>query len=165
MAISTTFSPTAAITIYRSRSSRNLFNWLPSQTSSYSRITANSLLNTKPNPPKQSIFSNFNKFTVYRTKISHRLESNTSGRYSFCGNNICAIATDPLKAEAKMTATVACIEDGSLLVNGKVLLESVPQNVAVYPVNDGSPSSSAAFVGAGSSIPSSRHVFSLGVLQ
>lgn len=163
MAISTTFSrPTAAVTIYRSRSSRNFFNWF----SSYPRITANSLLNTKPNPPKQFIFSNVNKFSLYNTRISHGLESYTSRRNSFRGKSFCAIAADPLKTEAKMTVAAApCIEDGSLLVNGKVVLESVPQNVAVYPVNDGSPSSSAAFVGAGSSIPSSRHVFSLGVLQ
>lgn len=55
-----------------------------------------------------------------------------------------------------------CIEDGSLLVNGRVVLEGVPQNVAIYPVND---ASCAAFIGASSSIPSSRHVFSLGVLR
>ncbi|KAK6148258.1 hypothetical protein DH2020_019170 [Rehmannia glutinosa] len=65
-----------------------------------------------------------------------------------------------------MTVTAApCIKDGSLMVNGKVVLTGVPPNVAVYPVTDGSSSSSAAFIGASSSVPSSRHVFGLGVLQ
>lgn len=60
-----------------------------------------------------------------------------------------------------MAAASPCIQDGSLLVNGKTLLTEVPFNVKVSPVA----SSAAFFFGATSSIPSSRHVFSLGVLQ
>ncbi|XP_049395552.1 probable galactinol--sucrose galactosyltransferase 2 [Solanum stenotomum] len=60
-----------------------------------------------------------------------------------------------------MAAASTCIQDGSLLVNGKTLLTGVPFNVKVSPVE----SSAAFFFGATSSIPSSRHVFSLGVLQ
>ncbi|KAL0417258.1 UNVERIFIED_CONTAM: putative galactinol--sucrose galactosyltransferase 2 [Sesamum latifolium] len=65
-------------------------------------------------------------------------------------------------------AAAPCIKDGSLTANGKVVLTGVPSNVAVYPVTDGlssSSSPSAAFLGASSSIPSSRHVFGLGVLE
>ncbi|KAJ8553957.1 hypothetical protein K7X08_024635 [Anisodus acutangulus] len=51
-----------------------------------------------------------------------------------------------------MGAASSCINDGSLLVNGKTLLTRIPFNVKVCPV-------------ASSSIPSSRHVFSLGFLQ
>lgn len=65
-----------------------------------------------------------------------------------------------------MTVAPPCsIKDGSLLVNGTVVLKGVPSNVAVYPVSDGLASSPAAFVGASSSVVSSRHVFGLGVLQ
>lgn len=52
------------------------------------------------------------------------------------------------------------VEDACLLVNGKVILTGVPQNVVVSPGSFGS-----AFVGASSTAPSYRHVFSLGVLQ
>ncbi|KAL2459498.1 putative galactinol--sucrose galactosyltransferase 2 [Forsythia ovata] len=62
---------------------------------------------------------------------------------------------------------IPCIKDGSLVINGKVLLSGVPSNVVVSPVTAAGSSSSspAAFLGASSCIPSSRHVFSLGVLQ
>ncbi|KAK6795057.1 hypothetical protein RDI58_008510 [Solanum bulbocastanum] len=50
-----------------------------------------------------------------------------------------------------MAAASACIQDGSLLVNGKTLLTRVPFNVKVSPVE----SAAAFFFGATSSIPSS----------
>ncbi|CAA0818082.1 Probable galactinol--sucrose galactosyltransferase 2 [Striga hermonthica] len=64
-------------------------------------------------------------------------------------------------------AAAPCIKGGSLMVNGETLLTRVPSNVAVFPVTDSSScsSSSAAFLGASSSVPSSRHVFGLGVLK
>ncbi|XP_010695995.2 probable galactinol--sucrose galactosyltransferase 2 isoform X2 [Beta vulgaris subsp. vulgaris] len=52
------------------------------------------------------------------------------------------------------------IQDGCLLVNGKIIFTQVPQNVIVSPAPFGS-----SFIGATSPTPSSRHVFSLGVLQ
>ncbi|KAH6815815.1 seed imbibition 2, partial [Perilla frutescens var. frutescens] len=165
MTISSTFSPTAAV-IYRSKSSINFFKWLPPDPSYYPRTTAKSVLKITLNYRKESIFSNISRFVLYHSRISDRLQNHSSGRNIFCGKSFCGIATDPLKSEAKMTVAAApCIEDGSLLVNGKVVLEGVPQNVVVYPVNEGLSSSSAAFIGAGSSIACSRHVFSLGVLQ
>ncbi|KAL6973129.1 galactinol--sucrose galactosyltransferase [Sarracenia purpurea var. burkii] len=57
-------------------------------------------------------------------------------------------------------AATPCIKDDRLLVNGKVVSTRVPSNVVVTPATGGS-----AFLGATSSIPSSRHVFSLGVLE
>ncbi|XP_057804200.1 probable galactinol--sucrose galactosyltransferase 2 [Salvia miltiorrhiza] len=157
MTISTTFNATAAI--YRSMTSRNFFKRLPLNHSYYHRTTAHSALNITFNSCKESTFSS------YHSRISDRRESYTSGGNSFRGKNFTGVA---LKAEAAMTVAAAlCIEDGSLLVNGRVVLEGVPENVAVYPVTDGLSfsSTSAAFIGASSSIPSSRHVFSLGVLR
>lgn len=52
------------------------------------------------------------------------------------------------------------IKDGCLMVRGKVVLSRVPQNILVSPASNGS-----AFFGATSPSPSSRHVFSLGVLE
>lgn len=59
-----------------------------------------------------------------------------------------------------ITATPS-VEDGCLMVGGKVVLTRVPENVVVSPVSSGR----AAFMGATSSTPSSLHVFSLGVLE
>lgn len=61
-----------------------------------------------------------------------------------------------------MTITsTPCIENGCLMVRGKVLTTKVPQNVVVSPAV-----SASAFVGATSTTaPSSRHVFSLGFLE
>ncbi|KAL5750654.1 hypothetical protein ACOSP7_025257 [Xanthoceras sorbifolium] len=60
-----------------------------------------------------------------------------------------------------MTITaIPCIQDGCLMVRGKVVSTGVPQNVVVSPATSGS-----AFVGATSTTSSSRHVFSLGVLE
>lgn len=63
-----------------------------------------------------------------------------------------------------MTATATatpCVTDGCLLVNDKVVTTGVPPNVVVSSAG----AAGSAFVGATSSVPSSRHVFSLGVLQ
>ncbi|XP_060670611.1 probable galactinol--sucrose galactosyltransferase 2 [Ziziphus jujuba] len=51
------------------------------------------------------------------------------------------------------------IKDGCLMVRSKVVLTGVPENVVVSPISSGS-----AFIGATSTSPSSRHVFSLGTL-
>lgn len=60
-----------------------------------------------------------------------------------------------------MTITaVPVVKDGCLMVRGKVVLRSVPENVVVTPGAQGS-----AFIGAESSAPSSHHVFNLGVLE
>ncbi|EXB94449.1 hypothetical protein L484_018950 [Morus notabilis] len=58
-----------------------------------------------------------------------------------------------------ITATPS-VENGCLIVRGRVVLTGVPQNVVVLPLTG-----SSAFVGANSSFPSSRHVFSLGTLK
>ncbi|KAJ0106087.1 hypothetical protein Patl1_18186 [Pistacia atlantica] len=58
-----------------------------------------------------------------------------------------------------ITATPS-IKDGCLMLRGKVVLTGVSQNVVVSPASSGS-----AFIGATSTTPSSRHVFTLGVLQ
>ncbi|KAL0417259.1 UNVERIFIED_CONTAM: putative galactinol--sucrose galactosyltransferase 2 [Sesamum latifolium] len=60
-----------------------------------------------------------------------------------------------------MTITaVPVIKNGCLMVRGKVVLTGVPGNVVISPASAGS-----AFVGASSTSSSSRHVFSLGVLE
>ncbi|GMJ00082.1 seed imbibition 2, raffinose synthase 2 [Hibiscus trionum] len=60
-----------------------------------------------------------------------------------------------------MTITAApCVEDGRLMVRGKVVLTQVPTNIIVSQGISGS-----AFLGSASAIPSSRHVFNLGILQ
>ncbi|KAK6250172.1 Glycosyl hydrolases 36 - like 3 [Theobroma cacao] len=60
-----------------------------------------------------------------------------------------------------MTITATpCVKDGCLLVRGKVVLTKVPKNIIVSQGSRGS-----AFLGATSGIPSSRHVFTLGVLE
>lgn len=52
------------------------------------------------------------------------------------------------------------IREGCLFVRGNTMLSGIPQNGTVAPVTAGS-----AFLGATSTVPSSRHVFSLGVLK
>ncbi|KAG8378712.1 hypothetical protein BUALT_Bualt07G0013800 [Buddleja alternifolia] len=60
-----------------------------------------------------------------------------------------------------MTITaVPVVENGSLVVHGKVVLTGVPENVVISPASSGS-----AFIGADSTSSSSRHVFNLGVLE
>ncbi|KAL0441114.1 UNVERIFIED_CONTAM: putative galactinol--sucrose galactosyltransferase 2 [Sesamum radiatum] len=60
-----------------------------------------------------------------------------------------------------MTITaVPVIKNVCLMVRGKVVLTGVPGNVVISPASSGS-----AFVGASSTSSSSRHVFSLGVLD
>ncbi|XP_059643705.1 probable galactinol--sucrose galactosyltransferase 2 [Cornus florida] len=64
--------------------------------------------------------------------------------------------------QAQMTVTAEpCVTDGCLTVNGKVVLTGVPSNVSV----SSSPACGSAFLGATSPTSSSRHVFTLGVLQ
>ncbi|KAK3017865.1 hypothetical protein RJ639_004557 [Escallonia herrerae] len=55
-----------------------------------------------------------------------------------------------------------CIKDGRLTVNRKTVTKGVPSNVFVAPSDS---ESSWALLGATSAIPSSRHVFRLGVLD
>lgn len=65
------------------------------------------------------------------------------------------------KSTTTMTITPSVqLQNGCLLVNGKVVFTNVPQNVVVSAALSGS-----AFVGATSATPSSRHVFTLGVFQ
>ncbi|GAV83965.1 Raffinose_syn domain-containing protein [Cephalotus follicularis] len=67
----------------------------------------------------------------------------------------------PIKKVIKMAITsTPSIKDGCLLVRGNPLLTRVPQNVVVSSASSGS-----AFAGATSKSLSSRHVFSLGVLE
>ncbi|GLU12644.1 hypothetical protein SLE2022_293080 [Rubroshorea leprosula] len=56
--------------------------------------------------------------------------------------------------------TTTCVQNGCLMVRGKVVLTGVPNNVVVS-----SGSSASAFLGATSTLASSRHVFTLGVLE
>ena len=64
--------------------------------------------------------------------------------------------------EVNMTITATpSIKDGCLMVRGEVVLTGVPENVVVSQVG----SEGSAFLGATSTTPSSRHVFSLGVLE
>ncbi|KAL8465657.1 hypothetical protein ACS0TY_034942 [Phlomoides rotata] len=167
MTISSTLNSTA--TIYSSTNARNFFKSLPRNPFYSPRTTPNSVLDFRPYPRKASIRSNICRFSLYHTRIPHTLKNyNTiSCKSSTRANSFCGFAINQLKAEAQMTvAAPPCrIEDGSLLVNGTVVLKGVPSNVAVYPVTDGVVSSSAAFLGASSSVLSSRHVFGLGVLQ
>jgi raffinose synthase len=46
------------------------------------------------------------------------------------------------------------------MIRGNVILTRVPENILVSPV-----STTSAFLGATSPIPSSRHVFTLGILR
>lgn len=65
-----------------------------------------------------------------------------------------------ISSPTAITATPA-IRDGRLLVRGKAILSEVPDNVSLSPIG-----ASSAFLGADSaSAPSSRHVFTLGVLE
>ncbi|KAL7098370.1 hypothetical protein ACP275_09G013200 [Erythranthe tilingii] len=161
MAISMAFNSTNFI-----YNSRNFIKSLLLRNPSYTLLSSaasipspNSVLDFGHNPLR---FSNLRTFSSYR--------SSSSSKSSIGAKNFCAIATDPLKGEAKMTVTAEpFIKDGAFMVNGSaVVLTRVPSNVVVYPLNDGSSSSSpssAAFIGASSTVPSCRHVFGLGVLQ
>ncbi|KAJ7945784.1 Galactinol--sucrose galactosyltransferase [Quillaja saponaria] len=60
-----------------------------------------------------------------------------------------------------MTITAApTVKDGCLMVRSKLVLTGVPENVLVSHSDSGS-----AFIGATSTIPSSRQVFTLGILE
>lgn len=60
-----------------------------------------------------------------------------------------------------MTITAApSIRNRCLLVNGKVVLRGVPENVVITPAASGT-----AFVGATLTHSDSRHVFNLGILE
>ncbi|XP_027942108.1 probable galactinol--sucrose galactosyltransferase 2 isoform X2 [Vigna unguiculata] len=60
-----------------------------------------------------------------------------------------------------MTVTAApTVKDGFLTVRGRTVLSHVPGNVLVSPVG-----TESAFLGATSTVSSSRHVFDLGILQ
>ncbi|KAJ1403274.1 Glycosyl hydrolases 36 [Sesbania bispinosa] len=60
-----------------------------------------------------------------------------------------------------MTITaLPTVRDGCLMVRGKVVLTHLPANIFVSPIG-----TESAFLGATSTIPSSRHVFSLGILR
>lgn len=52
------------------------------------------------------------------------------------------------------------MKDGCLTVRGKTVLSHVPRNVVVSPIG-----TESAFLGATSTVSSSRHVFDLGILQ
>ncbi|XP_065874401.1 probable galactinol--sucrose galactosyltransferase 2 [Euphorbia lathyris] len=52
------------------------------------------------------------------------------------------------------------IDNGCLTVRGNIVFTGVPDNVVVSPVNDDS-----AFLGATATTPSSRHVFTIGILE
>ncbi|XP_075503722.1 putative galactinol--sucrose galactosyltransferase 2 [Primulina tabacum] len=111
---------------------------------------------------------------IYRLRFS-------APKFSSCGKNgsrdlkndatFSETTREPSKGEAQMKVKNAlpCMKEGFLIVNGKVLLKGVPSNVAVYPVTDdlssSTSSTSAVYLGAISSIPSSRHVFPIGILQ
>ncbi|XP_073148587.1 probable galactinol--sucrose galactosyltransferase 2 isoform X2 [Henckelia pumila] len=110
---------------------------------------------------------------IYRLRFS-------APKFSSCGANgnrdfkrdatSSETMSEPLKGEAPMKVkALPRIKEGSLIVNGKVLLKGVPSNVAVYPVTDelssSTSSTSAVYLGASSSMPSSRHVFPIGILQ
>ncbi|KAG7023090.1 putative galactinol--sucrose galactosyltransferase 2 [Cucurbita argyrosperma subsp. argyrosperma] len=56
--------------------------------------------------------------------------------------------------------TLPSIKDGCLIVGDKVVLTAVPDNVVVSPVTH-----RAAFLGATASTSSSRHLFSVGILE
>ena len=63
--------------------------------------------------------------------------------------------------QIKMTVKVVPgVKDGCLAVSGKAVLSHVPGNIVVSPVD-----TESAFLGATSKVPSSRHVFTLGILQ
>ncbi|KAL2243896.1 UNVERIFIED_CONTAM: putative galactinol--sucrose galactosyltransferase 2 [Sesamum indicum] len=166
--------------IYNSGKARNFFKRFlrQSRNPSYSPRTAvpslYPVLDFRPiNPRREPICLNIRKISSYCTRAPHNLKncitSSSSSKTSIFAKDFSGTVTDPLSSGPKMTVAAApCIKDGSLMANGKVVLTGVPSNVAVYPVTDGlssSSSPSAAFLGASSSIPSSRHVFGLGVLE
>ncbi|KAF6146266.1 hypothetical protein GIB67_011738 [Kingdonia uniflora] len=57
-------------------------------------------------------------------------------------------------------ATTPIIEDGVLTIRGKVVFRDVPTNIITFPASCGS-----AFIGATSNTSSSRHIFTLGILE
>ncbi|XP_073040177.1 probable galactinol--sucrose galactosyltransferase 2 isoform X2 [Primulina eburnea] len=148
----------------RSLSKRLLRKLHPLNSSSVSVSILTSAHHFKPTIPRNPI---------YRLRFS-------APKFSSCGKNGCRdlkndatfseTMSEPSKGEAQMKVnTLPCIKEGFLLVNGKVLLKGVPSNVAVYPVTDdlssSTSSTSAVYLGASSSIRSSRHVFPIGILQ
>lgn len=174
--LSITLNSTAS-TYSSSSNARNLIRLLrkPSYSPLPTLPSTYSLLDFRPNnPPSQSICLKIRRFSSYHSRFSHNLTNYTSASSNRSipteGKDFSATTTDKLKGEAKMTVGgEPCIKDGSIMVNGRVVLTGVPSNVSVYPVTDGlsssSSSSSPAFIGASSSVPGSRHVFGLGVLQ
>ncbi|KAG8378714.1 hypothetical protein BUALT_Bualt07G0014000 [Buddleja alternifolia] len=135
-------------------------------TITFKSTTIYSSIKSQPSYASRTTVSSQFSFLDFSTRLSHNnIKKYYSCTISISCKNLSETKTDPL---AKMTVTAAppCIKNGSLMVNGKVVLTGVPSNVAVYPVTDDSSSSlSAAFIGASSSTPNSRHVFSLGVIQ
>ncbi|XP_057548850.1 probable galactinol--sucrose galactosyltransferase 2 [Amaranthus tricolor] len=119
-------------------------------------VTLSNLVRKSPHEPSRSSFLKLPRF--FWNTLSSRLisqNSHASTNYIACkvgGFNQGIMTINMLN---KIT-----VEDACLLVNGKVILTGVPQNVVVSPGSFGS-----AFVGASSTAPSYRHVFSLGVLQ
>lgn len=59
-----------------------------------------------------------------------------------------------------MITAAPTVNDECLTVRGRAVLTHVPGNIVVSPVG-----TESAFLGATSSISSSRHVFVLGILQ
>lgn len=55
---------------------------------------------------------------------------------------------------------VPSVKNGSLMIRDKAVLTGVPDNIIVTPADP-----EAAFIGASSDVLSSRHVFSLGILE
>lgn len=62
--------------------------------------------------------------------------------------------------EEVMVTAEPSVQDGSFMVRGRALFSDVPGKIMVTPVRD-----SSVFVGATATSSSSRHVFTLGVLQ
>lgn len=75
----------------------------------------------------------------------------------------CLLSLSFKAAIANMTVTaVPTVKDGCLMVRGKVVLTRVPGNIVVSPVGT---ATGSAFLGATSTTPTSRHVFTLGILR
>jgi hypothetical protein len=89
-----------------------------------------------------------NKFSTYSFLSSFFLHPITSLKF-----------IHPLPATMTITV-VPTIKDNCLMIRGNVILTRVPENILVSPV-----STTSAFLGATSPIPSSRHVFTLGTLR
>jgi hypothetical protein len=84
----------------------------------------------------------------------------TFSTYSFFLHPITSLKfIHPLPANITITV-LPTIKDDCLMIRGNVILTRVPENIVVSPV-----STASAFLGATSPIPSSRHVFTLGILR